>query len=1525
MSQAALGDLVVRLAADIANFELSMTRAEQLTNRTADAIDSSMDKAVDAVKKLTEAYIGFEALKGFAEHVDEATKFASSLELLSQRLGVSASDLSSFKDVAEKSGTSIDVVAQGLSVLGKSMYDTMQGTGKAKVAFDSLHLSVTNSNGTLKDAKQFFVELSDKLAGLASATERNAVAQKTMRGVGSELVPLMLALAQGAELHKEITDQQAISAKHYTDALVDLHNVQEGFFRMVSQQTTPVLEALVRAYVDLSTGAGGLNEKTKQLAAQNTIKQWAVDGGIAITMVVDGLRYVVVGFQIVTDAVKILAESAIVGFQIIVGAVGTAFASLQDVGTLIRGIGELLSGDLVAGIADINASFASMKSGWGGFFDDAKAKAKGLSMNVDGLAGDIEKLMAGFKQGAATEAFLSALDAINQRVDKVKKGTGGAGDAVSQFKHDAVDSLIAALDKEEAALDANIENLTLYGVALKSTKEAEVLAKFNEQDWINTMEKEYATRHKAGQSLEDYIHQVQTNIVLEARDIDQKHQLVDILTRKAAADAASADAMGKAVQSIQDQIERQKEANATFGGAVDAVAQYNIALLENRKRIAEQYDASQEVVAALDAQIAKWKGLASAQVTGKSIQDQVDGWKDLASTIGDTASKMLMDWGHSVSTLRDMVKSMIADFIKLFAQKFVLNMVASFVGGGTGSALSSQAAQLGNGSFVGNIYNAFMGGGNAAAATAGTPGGGGFQPDGSFSDVPQYGQSGGMGMMGAAGTGLFTGLALGGVQAQLYGNNRNQTGISVGSAVGGVIGGVVGSIIPVIGTYIGAMIGSVLGGLIGSLFKSGGGQKSQGFASGTFSGNALGGTRIGDATLDGLFTGNNEGQAAATAVVQGLADNFYKTVGLLGGKNAPNMQFGFGTSSDPKGTAPGMIHTFLRDASGNIIYQNNNDNASRDPTTFQEQATLAAEQTLVAGLQHVDLGPELNDLFKSFGDVTSSTKDDLDALLAKAQDLHTALVTLDALGKGSFGINISLDDLKQYQQAGETLTDTANRVGGAWVNLVSQFESPMEKLNDEKTNLGTLFSTLTASGYQIPKTRDEYLNLMKGIDQSTDAGRTLFLQMLQLAPAFNDVTAASESMLQQFDQYMGAHRAGYSAGQAQSQFNGDITQLQSNSAFAGMSAESIMNTLHNMTRDDFAKFDTATQQLILTLLGLDDAIKGNTSATANNTTTLQQTVDLSAYGSDAYNSAFSKYSSGFDTRFGETINNAPDTSTKLGIQIGAENDYIKELMGRQKAIEAQSNGYALPQEWYAIQAVIDNMQAGLPGLTAGLARVTVLESQYGKQKGDQLYDLENWYNQQKALVAGNNTAMAALEQEYQDKRKAIITGGVADATNGLQQWQTGIQSFLNGLLTNQQLSPLSLQDQLSQAGTTFEDTLTKANSGDTDAQNNLQSAAETYLNIARQFGASGPLYNDIFRKVYDELAGASKAPTYEDKMAAAIPEGKLASSNDIAGLRADVAGLTAVLASGISVSDPGAQAALDKIASKLANGSGVLV
>lgn len=149
---------------------------------------------------------------------------------------------------------------------------------------------------------------------------------------------------------------------------------------------------------------------------------------------------------------------------------------------------------------------------------------------------------------------------------------------------------------------------------------------------------------------------------------------------------------------------------------------------------------------------------------------------------------------------------------------------------------------------------------------------------------------------------------------------------------------------------------------------------------------------------------------------------------------------------------------------------------------------------------------------------------------------------------------------------------------------------------------------------------------------------------------------------------------------------------------------------------------------------------------------------------------------------------------------------------------------------------VDYQQQRVADLQAELASADSLSLEERIERADELRG---------AIMDRYAAEMAAIEEQ-----RAALDNMVSIAKN-LKQWLDSLKLS--------DLSTLSPEQKLAEAQQQYQDMLTRAQSGDADAQGQLQSAAEAYLSEARAYFASTEAYAGIFDQVTNTLTALADA------------------------------------------------------------------
>lgn len=313
------------------------------------------------------------AVGGFSAAIKGAIDLADDMRDLSQRTGVGIETLGQFKIAAELSGTSIEGVAKGLTLLNKNMVAAATAGGPAAAAFKTLAVSTTETDGTLRKADKVFLDVADRFAELRDGPEKAALAMKIFGKSGAELIPVLnlgseeiqrFGLGIGpdfADKADAFNDSLGIMKAQVTVLTVQIGSallpVLSGLVTVVGQAVT-FIGNLAAEFYEAIGGAAGL-----QRIAADLIKTMVVLGGVTagvflatnITTFATALRGVlgVMRTMLTLERAMLAVESARVAVAgVIAGiksgktpataAIGGLIGGGAAVTAIIAGVGKLV-------------------------------------------------------------------------------------------------------------------------------------------------------------------------------------------------------------------------------------------------------------------------------------------------------------------------------------------------------------------------------------------------------------------------------------------------------------------------------------------------------------------------------------------------------------------------------------------------------------------------------------------------------------------------------------------------------------------------------------------------------------------------------------------------------------------------------------------------------------------------------------------------------------------------------------------------------------------------------------------------------------------------------------------------------------------------------------------------------------------------------------------------------------------------------------------------------------------------------
>ena len=194
---AGLGDLVVRLSAETAQFTQALDKASYNAQKNFKSMQNSAKGLAGALA----TYLSADAFAGFIKSQINAM---DAFNDMSERTGVAVEELSKLSYAAKLSDVTIEQLQMGLTKLNKGIAETANGTGEVSKSFSAMGISVKNADGSLKNSAQVLNDIAEKFATYQDGANKSALAIQIFGKSGAELIPL---LNQGSDGLKRMGDE----------------------------------------------------------------------------------------------------------------------------------------------------------------------------------------------------------------------------------------------------------------------------------------------------------------------------------------------------------------------------------------------------------------------------------------------------------------------------------------------------------------------------------------------------------------------------------------------------------------------------------------------------------------------------------------------------------------------------------------------------------------------------------------------------------------------------------------------------------------------------------------------------------------------------------------------------------------------------------------------------------------------------------------------------------------------------------------------------------------------------------------------------------------------------------------------------------------------------------------------------------------------------------------------------------------------------------------------------------------------
>ena len=188
-----------------------------------------------------------------------AGDYADEINTASMVTGMSTDKIQELQYAAELVDTSFETISSSMQKNLKSMSSAADGTGAAAEAYAQLGVSITDSEGNLRDSEEVYWELIDALGNVSDETERDLLAMNLLGKSARELNPLIEAgsetladLAEEAHDTGYVLDGETLDAfQEFDDQMVRMDNGVTAAKNALGTVLLPVLNQMAGQGTDL--------------------------------------------------------------------------------------------------------------------------------------------------------------------------------------------------------------------------------------------------------------------------------------------------------------------------------------------------------------------------------------------------------------------------------------------------------------------------------------------------------------------------------------------------------------------------------------------------------------------------------------------------------------------------------------------------------------------------------------------------------------------------------------------------------------------------------------------------------------------------------------------------------------------------------------------------------------------------------------------------------------------------------------------------------------------------------------------------------------------------------------------------------------------------------------------------------------------------------------------------------------------------------------------------------------------------
>lgn len=1100
-----VAQLEIDLLANVARLQNDMNRATRTVDGAMQRISRATAMAMKAIGGLAAAFSAraiYQQIRNITTLASRYNELGIVMNTVGRNAGYTRPHLDSLEKSLKATGISAIESRSNIAKLISANIDLSKATELARLAQDAAVIGGMNS--------------SDAFARLTSGIQSAQVETLRTMGLNANFQKSYEELAdQLGKNTKDLTELEKTQAR--TNAVLALAPTIAGAYEASMDNAGKQMRSTQRYVEDLGVALGQAFQPAYELAvsAYTKVLKTAADEVDTLKRAMTALS-----LSIIPLMVAGLTKLAITVIPILTARMWSLTAAMLS--NPMTAIPTLVSMAIAAFVmfdekTEVTRdAFSKFGQVWQEIFADAKKVTDELKQEVANLWGGIKDLTGDTSPKTWTDALIVGLARVADVAALVVRSIGTVIFAFNAALADVKvglawlgrpDALTKMANPTRAAeLEAE------YQQALANRK-AEV-DRFNESldALVNGPLNKY---EQAALRAVNTIRVVSDEVVLVDLTLENLTETTTKNTKATSAAAKAAEAFAKAredgytahrneISNLHEQAQALEDQVKVFGRGERALERLGIARLKEQRAMLAGFAGSEEQIELIELEIAARERLVAAGMSMDRLEEEkaandlmLADWKQ---TVGeydrvfrDGFADMLNNgrtgWKSFTRSLVTTFKTSVADQIyKMFAQPFVMNIVASVIGiGGTGGAAQAAGALGGAGGVGGstggiinmvstarNLFSTIKTGfAGISSSIAGwtqsamnfMSGSGGFVGQGPM-QISGFAKG-----VGAAGS-YLSGAAIGYTAGKLIsgdyslfkndsGNTANIGGVVIGSILGGPIGGA---------------IGGAIGGIINRAF-------------------GMGRVENRGTTVDGALGAHGLSAQATTQFRQ------------KGGWFRSTKRWSNSAPVETSGATRAFFE--IRDAVGDMVEALGA--SSRAMNSYRRSFSVSAEN--------------FEDHIRS---LLSTVADDLILLAipniqSLAREGETMVVTLDRLITTLSGVNVLLDAMDQRAfavsvsgaSAAASLADLFGGLDAMRSATESFYMAVYTEQERAQRSLDGVSSALRVMRMSVPRTAAELRDMTQALNLNTEAGRQAYAVLVSVGP---ELLAAIDAIAQATDE-----------------------------------------------------------------------------------------------------------------------------------------------------------------------------------------------------------------------------------------------------------------------------------------------------------------------------------------------------------------------------------------------------------------------